>query len=599
MSEPAEKVLFEMETVLERSYECGISFNFKLPKKGLALRGVVIEDGVSKLVFDAANTPDSPTISEEDVATIVRLVTEKKRPEFFYIAIPPGHPFHGRQYKQYCPQWLRGTSVGDVLQEADWEMKCLNIGAKTNKSKTVFHARRNTSKLEGLGTCMDFPQENPRGSIKMSCKSVKIKKTDKDLVFIGEPKMQIISDGSPTYSKYLTEVYDSIAYYDEPLFLKMKELIKLILAMEFLQEQGITFNKEWFMKQTSKNRSASQAIEVHDSEVPSFDFEEMLKHKPESEEEFEVSKVTKTGFKLINESVSENEQATVAVSINDYDLLYDEFDPREPLGHDDSIVPDVDTWSKLYRETVPRPHVWNFPFAILGIPTAIGGVTTNHIPVSRVTSGTSSSKQTPPVKSEVRREKQYETCPEEGKLYVSSSSMEQKSTKLPKNMVPERQTPRQPPRTNVRPNTRESHMNQAMVRQGIKDMYGYEDQGSMKMFHSNGKKFAQGESVKFATRHTDENGETQRSFLNLPLPPHLPGKMSTPTQPATASIMPSGSGHSLDSGLGTHSSEVTLQADTCTSETSDDACFSPKDGGTSTPRFAFLSPTGSDDEMGH
>ena len=115
----------------------GIVFQFKFPTEGLSLRSVSVED-VPILTFDAANPSHLPTLTEEDVAIAARLVTEGKRPEFYYKVIPPTHPFFGRQYKEYRPQWLRGTSVGDLLSEADWTMKCLAIGARSNDDKQSF-----------------------------------------------------------------------------------------------------------------------------------------------------------------------------------------------------------------------------------------------------------------------------------------------------------------------------------------------------------------------------------------------------------------------------------------------------------------------------
>jgi len=149
-----------------------------------------IVDSVPELRFDAS--PKVPTITEEDFAAAARLATENRRPEFCYIAIPPNHPFYGRQYEHYSPQWLRETSLGNVLSEADWKMKCLSIGARSDESKTKFWAWNKTSQLEGLGTKLDFPHERPKGSIYLSCKSVKVQKSENELVFVEEPKMRIV-----------------------------------------------------------------------------------------------------------------------------------------------------------------------------------------------------------------------------------------------------------------------------------------------------------------------------------------------------------------------------------------------------------------------
>ena len=78
----------------------------------------------------------------------------------------------------------------------------------------------------------------------MTCKSVKVEKSEKEMIF-GSPEMAINSSFSPFYSKYITEIFDSVAYYDAPLFLKVKELIKLILAVEWLNKKNIKFSQKW------------------------------------------------------------------------------------------------------------------------------------------------------------------------------------------------------------------------------------------------------------------------------------------------------------------------------------------------------------------
>ena len=242
------------------SEEDGYAFRFTLPPDGLALRSVAIVDDVPELRFDASHKV--LTITEEDVAIALRLASESNRPEFFFIPIPPGHPFFGRQFKQYKPQWLRGTSVGNLLFDADWIMKCLSVGARSNDEKSEFWSWQKMSKLEGLATGLDFPEDNPLGSnsIIMSCESAKVQKDENEMVFPEEPKMRIVDDSNSLYSKYITEKYPSVAYHDEPRFLKMQELIKLILAAEWLIEKGVKVSKKWMMAHTAKPRAVAKAI---------------------------------------------------------------------------------------------------------------------------------------------------------------------------------------------------------------------------------------------------------------------------------------------------------------------------------------------------
>ena len=63
----------------------GIVFQFKFPAQGLSLRSVSIEENCPMLIFDAANPYHSPTLTEQDVAVVARLVEEGMRPAFYYI----------------------------------------------------------------------------------------------------------------------------------------------------------------------------------------------------------------------------------------------------------------------------------------------------------------------------------------------------------------------------------------------------------------------------------------------------------------------------------------------------------------------------------
>ena len=241
-------------------------FNFRLPQDGLALRAVRMVGGVPELLFEAK--PKVPTVSEEDIATIFRLVAEGKRPCFYYTGLPVTNPLHvSRLYMLYDPQWLRWTSVGKLLADVDWIMKCMHVGTKSNDDKTVFEAWDKESKLSGpIGTRMDFPKDG-RGPTIMSCDSATVEKEEDELRFPVEPKMKITDGCSSLYSKYATDIYDSVGYYDEPKFLKMQEIIKLVLAVEWLyKEKGVRVGEEWVMLHTSKpvDPLKAKAIEAAD-----------------------------------------------------------------------------------------------------------------------------------------------------------------------------------------------------------------------------------------------------------------------------------------------------------------------------------------------
>ena len=481
----------------------GYEFRFRLPKDGLALRSVALVEGVPEIRFSAS--PKVPTITEEDFAIACRLASEERRPEFFYIKIPFDHPFFGRQYKHYSPDWLRGTSVGELLAEADWTMKCLHIGARSNESKTAFWSWAKTSQLQGLATWPDFPRDSEScgGSIIMSCESVKVQKGDDFLLFVEEPKMKIEDQTNSLYSRYITEKYPSIAYYDEPLYLKMQEIPKLILAAEWLKEKGVKISQKWIVQHTTtprvgaverkkppseiiprptnvmvpssdvtvKTREAEQdrclakcgvmrfygwqdhgsgemvmcmedgkpfmqlqslrmvvenRVTVGDKEVVAaklkFNFPIQAPNVPMTEFEGEITKqlplssneevshplgpmvldvkvdnnITEKSIELTTTMTMQpcpplalpqrKDTTVVRASVSDYDMLYGSYaDPNKLLGimeGGEPVVPQVQSWSELYSQTVPWPHTWQMPYIGVGEPAASGGVSTRSIPVT-------------------------------------------------------------------------------------------------------------------------------------------------------------------------------------------------------------------------
>jgi hypothetical protein len=249
--------------VAASSRDGNLIFNFQLPKRDLALHSVGIgTDGVPKLYFRASK--NVPTLLEEDVATVFRLVSEDKRPEFFYLSFPPMHPLHNsRFFKYYSPAWLRGTTVGELLSEADWDMKCLSLGTRTNEDKTSFESWSRSSILKGLATGTDFPLDAPSSSMIMSCEYARIQKNADKIVFREVPKMKIETATSRLYSDYITEKYPVIACLDEPRFLKMQELIKLIIGVEwFYKEKNVRVSKEWVAIHTSSNADTKLKLGV-------------------------------------------------------------------------------------------------------------------------------------------------------------------------------------------------------------------------------------------------------------------------------------------------------------------------------------------------
>lgn len=567
------------------------TFNFKLPSEGLALRSVAIENDTPKLIFDAALK--TPTLTEEDVGIACRLACEDKRPEFFYIAFPFHHPYHGRQYKHYNPQWLRGTSIGELLAEADWTMKCLNIGARSDETKERFWAWQTTSKLEGLADRMDFPQEQIDGSVIMSCDSVKVAKTENELIFLGEPKIKITDDSSSSYTKYITDIYPNIAFYDEPLFLKMQELIKLILAVEWLKEKGVSFSHPWMMECSApKSQKASQAIEVK-TKGPAEDavkeaMGNLVKQLPESSHQEVITPLGPVSLdiavdKNITESGIEAKITTTRVptspllpkvevaitlraSVNDYDMLYKGEDPNMLIrpqipGVSDAIIPNVQSWSELFTETVPWPRTWKMPYDGAGFFSADGGVSTCSIPVKEPVA-TRSNVQIPareaerekvPVR-ELKREGQY-VKQSNGLLSIEARRGKGgETTKVRSDMVPQPNVVSRPS-NDVMSKTEQTLRNKELKKYGLKQAYGWDDPvgGQRVVYDDQGQLIREERGMRRnITQETTINGKPQGvrpppNFQPLPLGGE---QQAAALPPAIAGLLsPEGSVTSKDSGI--------------------------------------------------
>ena len=69
----------------------------------------------------------------------------------------------------------------------------------------------------------------------MSCKSMKIRRNgDREIEFVSEPRLHMHDESSLEYTRYINRVLSSVAYHDEPLFLKVGEILKLIVAAEWM-----------------------------------------------------------------------------------------------------------------------------------------------------------------------------------------------------------------------------------------------------------------------------------------------------------------------------------------------------------------------------
>ncbi len=417
---PCSKMLSTKAEVCDMDeYEDGLAFRFEMPKKDLSLRGIRIEDGVPTLLFSVAKKV--PTIIEEEVAMCIRLSQENKRPEFSYNKFLPDHPLAktGRHFKQYKPLCTRRTSIGETLAEIDWQMKCLTVGVRSDKHKEKFWSWTETSNVNGLASHEEFERDPSKhgDSVYMKCKGVSVCEDSNQILFEGEPEMAIDCEMYPAYSRYITESFDSVAYYDEPLFLKMKEYIKLILAVEWLKEKGVHFSQNWIREHTAPTYDPPKSLQVELSDEETNSVMKQLKEQakkamkgPEVLQALSQSQyvdrvsvdeptvtVNSKGFEAKFERTIahpgfpvQKKVARFRTTTHDFDFLYEGIDPNRPVILDpdtnEFVTPEVKSWSELMGETEFFPCKWlqDSSDVMVRSSALTGGISTTNIPVHQV-----------------------------------------------------------------------------------------------------------------------------------------------------------------------------------------------------------------------
>jgi hypothetical protein len=338
---------------------------------------------------------------------------------------------------------MKGTGLGELLFEADWIMKCMMIGTRSNKDRTVFEPWEKTSKLQELASVWDFyEREGPTNyTVYMSCQKVTVYETDDGLKFPEEPKIRIDVDNNPRYTDYITAHYNTVGYYDAQLLLKIREVPKLILVAEWLKKKGVPISTEWMMTNTRPTILTTRELAQNGNlENPTMEetvafvqdglkaMQQRLSKEactatiPWQDSYLTVSTDTVTSIsdikvteeRLLEWTETRRHQALpwmapldierkVKASYDDFDRLYDGMDPKRPLGLDDYglLCPPVQSWQELYEETVPWPCSWQMPFIGLGKPSAGGGVNMTSFPTERVSPVSSSTKAGVPAASKV------------------------------------------------------------------------------------------------------------------------------------------------------------------------------------------------------
>lgn len=355
-----------------RKYKFDLS---NLPKKGWAVRGVAIENVYGEdrptLVFEKA-TEDLTTPSTEDFAVALRLAIENTRPKFEFIPIQRGHPFEGRHYNRYSPSWLKQTAWGDVMFEADVDMKRLSHcmrreGDSYLSSESIYPRLKGPEKFP-----CNYSGSSP---IYLTCKSVKVCTRRRSCFFMGEPDMQITLDRSPDYSNYMSSLYPVFAREDAPSFLRVQELPKLICAAEWLLDQGIEIDEEWIKEKTQPLAASNcgdvvapkqefNAQEINVTELNQAISQQISDESVTIEVSNTMISTDRLSFDTVEThrdpssgEVTHHERSHNRMSSNDYNWLYEGLPVNTPIG---GTVPAESTWADLHHATIPP--LWSMTY---------------------------------------------------------------------------------------------------------------------------------------------------------------------------------------------------------------------------------------------
>eukprot|EP00731_Ephydatia_muelleri_P037560 Em0507g4a len=217
------------------------------------------------------------------------------------------------------------------------------------------------------------------------CDGVQVQEYDDEMVFYSGPKLRIDYYKSEAYSKYITRVLPLIAEHDEPSFLKLQEIIKMVLAAEWFKEKGIQMSEKWM-----ENCACCKETAMSRTSTDNSDHSQLL---------CEIKNSISRPRQAVDISMRENEReqsgvnlpitTTVRESTHDWDFVYQGLSPQRPMMpvpevSDCPQSPDVVSWNELYSQTVPWPRVWISSSEGPGVLSATGGVRTDTIPIERV-----------------------------------------------------------------------------------------------------------------------------------------------------------------------------------------------------------------------
>lgn len=222
------------------------------------ITGAYYDEGLDRIVFVGKTNTSLPEFDKDDLAVAIRAVIFNKTIPMLSMENDPNDP-NGPNNLVYYYGDIEDTRFGQVLFDADFEMKKYEIGYDENQQKV-------TSAVSGYKSVMDRyidhpdadPVTYPNGNVRfwLTPQLVTLKRDDTADAFVfdqvkmeinTEPKMQndpALDEVAEDFAQHHTDNYDLFAQ-ETPSYADAKQLGKIVAVIKWLSDYGIATDFSW------------------------------------------------------------------------------------------------------------------------------------------------------------------------------------------------------------------------------------------------------------------------------------------------------------------------------------------------------------------
>jgi len=225
---------------------------------GRGLCCLMFRDGSDTLCLaPAADPAGSINLEYLSLALQVRF-KEGTEPRFSLDPVDPAQQSsniqESMQQKRFEPEWLAGTSVGEVLFQADYHLKELSMGEYEQP-------------VVGMKSCLDFSEEDKTNqwrarewfivrkaevqvsedNVVIPCVKMGVEAREQRMGALGLEDARITRDDHPLvkYAEEFTHNFDLIAERKSVVY-HLRELAKASVLAKYLLETGVNLDEFWF-----------------------------------------------------------------------------------------------------------------------------------------------------------------------------------------------------------------------------------------------------------------------------------------------------------------------------------------------------------------